>query len=91
MADDEFALRRDMSAAAQVQSLLENEHVAGAFDALRCHICTPAEPDHSGPIGGHGDRENSGVQVMHWARPPPEPGRSAIQSLVTQTRMRVPL
>jgi len=34
MADDEFALRRDMSAAAQVQSLLENEHVAGAFDAL---------------------------------------------------------
>jgi len=34
MADDEFALRRDMAAAAQVQSLLENEHVAGAFDTL---------------------------------------------------------
>jgi hypothetical protein len=34
MADDEFALRRDMSAATQVHSLLENEHLAGAFDTL---------------------------------------------------------
>ena len=34
MADDEFALRRDMEAAAQVQALLANEHVADAFASL---------------------------------------------------------
>jgi hypothetical protein len=34
MADDEFALRRDMAAAAQVRALLENEHVADAFARL---------------------------------------------------------
>ena len=34
MADDEFALRRDMAAAAQVQALLANEHVEDAFNAL---------------------------------------------------------
>jgi hypothetical protein len=34
MADDEFALRRDMAAAAQVQALLENEHVEDAFAEL---------------------------------------------------------
>jgi hypothetical protein len=34
MADDEFALRRDMEAAAQVRTLLENEHVEAAFFEL---------------------------------------------------------
>lgn len=34
MADDEFALRRDMAAAAQVRALLDNEHVEDAFAEL---------------------------------------------------------
>jgi hypothetical protein len=35
MADDEFALRRDMAAAAQVQNMLESEHVKDFFASAK--------------------------------------------------------
>lgn len=38
MADDEFALRRDMAAAAEVQRLLENPHVEDALATYKAQI-----------------------------------------------------
>jgi hypothetical protein len=78
MADDEFALRRDMAAAAQVQSLLDGP-VGAAFDTLKAAYHEAWET--SGP------RDDEGRRNLHIAVTIIGKVRSHLDAIVANGRL----
>jgi hypothetical protein len=78
MADDEFALRRDMAAAAQVQAALDGP-IAAAFDALKAAYHEAWEM--SGP------RDDEGRKNLHIAVTIVGKVRSHLEAVVANGRL----